>query len=175
MSKPEGASGGARGVRWEAVASGWAIAVLAATVIDPILVLLYGYFVEPPTERVDLTATVVVISVVSGFLSYLVGGYIAAKMARHSGGKHGALTAVFGLGIGIAMGIVLALSGLVFTKDITTLPTDFGLADVVPPVSFGLAGPALIAGLILFLVNLFGGYVGGKLGEPSYPDVKRFE
>jgi hypothetical protein len=33
----------------------------------------------------------------------------------------------------------------------------------------------LLAGLLLFLVNLFGGYVGGKLGEPSYPDVKRFE
>jgi hypothetical protein len=173
MSKPADAPSGARGIRWEAVASGWAIAVLAATIINPILVLLYGLFAEPPTERVVLTATMVVISVVSGFLSYLIGGYVAARIASRSGGKHGALTAVFGLGIGIAMGIVLALSGFVFTNDITTLPADFGLADVVPPVSFGLAGPALVAGSILFLVNLFGGFVGGRLGEPSHLDEKR--
>lgn len=114
----------------------------------------------------------VVVSVVSGFLSYLIGGYVAARMACYSGGKHGALTAAFGLGIGIAMGIVLALLGLVFTNDITTLPADFGLPDVVPPISFGLAGPALIAGTILFLINLFGGFVGGRLGEPPCPDEK---
>jgi MFS family permease len=144
-----------------------------ATIIDPILVLLYGLFAKPPVERADLTATMVVISVVSGFLSYLIGGYVAARMADRSGGKHGALTAVFGLGIGIAMGIVLVLFGLVFTKDITTLPAGFGLPDVVPPVSFGLAGPAPVAGSILFLVNLFGGFVGGRLGEPSCLDEKR--
>lgn len=57
MSKPAGAQGGAEGIRWEAVASGWAIAVLVATVIDPVLVLLYGLFAAPPVVRVDLTAT----------------------------------------------------------------------------------------------------------------------
>ena len=40
-------------------------------------------------------------------------------------------------------------------------------AVALPPVGFGMAGAALIAGLVLFLVNLFGGYIGGKLGEPS--------
>jgi hypothetical protein len=34
-------------------------------------------------------------------------------------------------------------------------------------VNFGMAGVALIAGLVLFLINLLGGYIGGKLGEPS--------
>jgi hypothetical protein len=32
-----------------------------------------------------------------------------------------------------------------------------------------------LASLLLFLVNLFGGYVGGKLGEPSRPEVQRFD
>jgi hypothetical protein len=167
-------SGGAGGIQWGAVASGWAITILAATVIDPILMLLYGLFVaEPPIEREELTATVVVVSVVSGFLSSLVGGFVAARMARRSGGKHGALTAVFGLVIGMILAIVMSLLGLVLARGFVVPPAGFGLADVVPPASFGLAGPALLAGLILFLVNLFGGYVGGKLGEPSYPDSKR--
>ncbi len=160
--------------RWGAVASGWAITVLAATVINPILRTLYGLFAEPPAERGELTAAVVVISVVSGFLSYLLGGYVAARMARYSGGKHGALTAVFGLMVGIILAIILTLFGLVFAKGTAAPPAGLGFADVVPPASFGFAGTALVAGLILFLVDLFGGFIGGKLGEPSYPDVERF-
>ncbi len=72
------------------------------------------------------------------------------------------------------MVITLTLFGLVFAKGVAAPPVGFGFADVVPPASFGFAGTALVAGLILFLVNLFGGFVGGKLGEPPYPDVKRF-
>jgi hypothetical protein len=173
MSKPAGTSDGAGGLLWEAVASGWAIAVLAATVIKLILMLLYGGFAAPPVEYEGLTATVVVISIISGFLSYLIGGYVAAKIARDSGGKHGALTAVFGLFIGITTAITLASLGAVFAKGVTAPPAGFGFADVIPPASFGFASPALIAGSILFLTNLFGGFVGGKLGEPSSPDVKR--
>ena len=161
-------------VRGKAVALGWAIAVLVATVVNPTLSLLYGLISEPPPiERGELTATVVVISAVSGFLSYLVGGYVAAKVARYSGGKHGALTAVLGLIIGITMAIILALFGLVFAEGFPVPPASFGFADIVPPASFGFSSAALLAGLVLFLVNLFGGFVGGKLGEPSYPDLKR--
>ena len=121
---------------------------------------VYGLLAEPPVEGGELSATVVVISVVSGFLSYLVGGYAAARMARHSGGRHGALTAVFGLIVGVILAIVLVLFGTLFVE---------GLAAVaVPPSSFGPIGAAWAAGtLILLLVNLFGGFVGGKLGEPS--------
>jgi MFS family permease len=166
--------GGDKSLQWEAMASGWAMAVLTATLIDPALSFLYRLFVELPTERGELDATVVVISVVSGFISYLVGGYIAARMAPRSGGKHGALTAVFGLIIGIILMVILGLFSFVFAEGFPVLPMGFGLADVVPPASFGLSGAALTAGSVLFLANLFGGFVGGELGEPSYPDIKRF-
>lgn len=145
-----------RGVRWGAVSWGWAVAVFSGIVISFLVRLLYGFFAEPPVERGELT--VAVVSIVSGFLAYLVGGYVAARLARYSGGKHGALTAVFGLVVGIILAVVLALLGLVFTEGVA-----------MPPASFGLSDGALLAGLILFLVNLFGGYVGGKLGEPSRP------
>ncbi len=159
-NRKAGAARGTRETRWGAVAFGWVVAVLAGIVISPILRLLYDLFAEPPVERGELTATLVVISLVSGFLSYLIGGYVAARMARYSGGKHGALTAVFGLILGIILAIVLALFGVVFAEGVA-----------VPPVSFGLAGAAIVAGLVLFMVNLFGGFVGGKLGEPSRLDA----
>ncbi len=152
----------ARETRWGAVGLGWVVAVLAGIVISPILRLLYGLFAEPPVERGEFTAAMVVVSLVSGFLAYLIGGYAAARLAGHAGGKHGALTAVFGLIVGIVLAAVLSLFGVLFVEGVA-----------VPPVGFGLAGAALIAGLLLFLVNLFGGFVGGKLGDPAHPEIKR--
>ncbi len=154
-SETTGATGGTKGIHWQAVASGWAMAVLTGFVLSFILRLLYALLAEPPVESGELTVTLVVISMVSGFLSYLVGGYVAARTARYAGGRHGALTAVFGLIAGVILAIVLALFGIVFVEGVA-----------VPPAAFGPIGAAWAAGSILFLVNLFGGFVGGKLGEP---------
>ncbi len=163
-----GARGDRGGTRWGAVALGWVVAVIAGIVIGTVARQVYGLLAGPPVEGGELTATVVVISVVSGFLSYLVGGYAAARLARHSGGRHGALTAVFGLIVGVVLAVVLVFFGTVFAE---------GMAAVaVPPSSFGPIGAAWAAGtLILFLVNLFGGFVGGQLGEPSHRDAKRLD
>jgi len=140
------------------------LAVLTGIVTGSILRQVFGLLADPPVEAGELTATVVVISLVSGFLSYLVGGYAAARLAGHSGGRHGALTAVFGLILGVILAVVLIFFGTVFAE---------GLAAVaVPPSSFGPIGAAWTAGtLIVFLVDLFAGFIGGKLGEPSRPDV----
>jgi hypothetical protein len=45
-----------------------------------------------------------------------------------------------------------------------------GVAEVaVPPSTFGPIGVKWAAGgLVLFLVNLFAGFVGGKVGEPPH-------
>lgn len=145
----------AGGTRWGAVFLGWAVAVFVGFVVSPFVRLLYASFSGPPIERGDLTATLVVVSLLAGFLSYLVGGYVAARAAGRSGGKHGALTAVVGLVVGLALAVVLGLFGVVFAEGVS-----------LPPVGFGLAGAALLAGLVLFLANLFGAFVGGKLGEP---------
>ena len=76
-----GAASGKGGTRWGAVALGWVLAVLTGIVTGTILRQAYGLLADPLVEGGELTATVVVISVVSGFLSYLVGGYAAASMA----------------------------------------------------------------------------------------------
>lgn len=147
--------GSGEGVRWRSVALGWLVAVLAGTVVSPILSALYSLVVEPPVKRGELTATAVVISLVSGFLAYLAGGYVAGRSARYSGGLNGAMTAVLGLILGVILAAILAVFGVIFPEGVA-----------VPPACFGLVGEALLAGLILFFVNLFGGYVGGMLGEP---------
>ncbi len=155
------------GIRWDAVVLGWAVAVFLGILTNIIFRQIYGLLAEPPVEAGELTATVVVLSGVSGFLSYLVGGYAAAKRAGHRGGRHGALTAVFGLIVGVVLAIVLVLFGAVLGE---------GVAEVVvPPASVGPIGAVWAFGAILFLINLFGGLVGGKLGEPSRPDIKHLE
>jgi len=159
---------GARsGIRWDAVVFGWAVAVFVGILTNILFRQIYGLLVEPLVEVGELTATVVVISGASGFLSYLVGGFTAAKKARHSGGRHGALTAVFGLIVGVVLAIVLVLFGAVLGE---------GVAEVVvASASIGPIGAVWAFGAILFLINLFGGLVGGKLGEPSPPEMKRLE
>ena len=155
------------GIRWDAVVLGWAVAVSLGILISIALRQIYGMLAEPPVEAGELTATVVVLSGVSGFLSYLVGGYAAAKRAGHWGGRHGALTAVFGLIVGAVLALVLVLFGAVLGE---------GVAEVVvPPASVGPIGAVWAFGAILFLINLFGGLVGGKLGEPSRLDIKHLE
>ena len=144
------------GIKWGAVALGWIVAVVAGVVFSFLLRLVVGLVIEFPLDPSELTAAVVVTSLLSGFLAYLVGGFTAGRSARTSGGINGAMTAVFGVIVGIVVSIVLLIFGAIFAG-----------AVAVPPVNFGMAGGALLAGLILFVVNLVGGYLGGLLGEPS--------
>jgi hypothetical protein len=152
-----------KGLGWKSILVGWLVAAVTGLVISPLLRSLYGIAAPPPIERGDFTAGLVTVSLVSGFLAYLAGGYVAARTARRSGGLHGAMTAAFGLAVGVALTIVLTAFGAVFVEGVAA-----------PPSSFDLNGrEVLLAGFLLFLANLFGGYVGGKLGEPSEPGAWR--
>jgi hypothetical protein len=153
-----------KGIRWGSVALGWLAAAAVGALISLLFSGLYGLVNEPPAESGEITAGVVVISLVSGFLAYLAGGFVAGRSAGYSGGLNGAMTAVFGVVLGLVVGAILAVLGVTFAEGVA-----------MPPANFGLAGGVLLVGLVLFLVNLFGGYVGGKLGEPSRPEVRRLE
>ena len=143
------------GIRWGAAALGWLVASAAGVLLSFAFRFLYGLIVEPPAERGEFTATIVAVSLVSGFVAYLLGGYVAGRVAGTSGGLNGAMAAVLGLAVGLVLTTVLAAFGVLFSEGV-----------IVPPAGFGFAGAALLAGLLLFLANLMGGYVGGKLGEP---------
>lgn len=134
---------------------GWLVAVLGGVVISLALNLLYELATDFPVERGEFTLSVVVISLVSGFQAYLVAGFVAGRLAQRSGGLNGAMTALFGLITGLILAIVLDTYGVVFPEGVAS-----------PPACFGLTTEALLAGLVLFLFNLFGAYLGGQLGEP---------
>ncbi len=151
-----------KGIRWRSVALGWLVAAVVGSLISLLFSGLYGLVDGPPAGSGEITAGFVVISLVSGFLAYLAGGFVAGRSAGYSGGLNGAMTAVFGLILGLVVGVVFAAHGVTFAEGVA-----------MPPANFGFAGGVLLAGLVLFLVNLFGGYVGGKLGEPSRPEVRR--
>ena len=93
-------------------------------------------WIEPPGERGEFTAAVITF-LDSGFLVYLVSGYVAARLAVYPGGLNGAMMAV--LGATYALGVAL------------------------PPMIFGSGVSAAVAGLVPFLVD----FVGGKLGKSS--------
>ena len=144
-----------RGIHWGGAALGWIVASAAGALLSSVFRFLYGLVAGPPAERGEFTATIVAISLVAGFVAYLLGGYVAGRVAGASGGLNGAMTAVLGLAVGLVLTAVLAAFGVLFSEGVA-----------VPPAGFGFAGAALLAGLVLFLANLMGGYVGGKLGEP---------
>lgn len=143
------------GIQWGAVGLGWIVALLASIVIDIILRGLYLLAVDPPIDFELFTAGALILSLISGFLAYLLGGFVAGLRAGVSGGLNGAMTAVFGLIVGIILSIILVILSLIVSGG-EGLPT--------APVGLELAEGAFLAVLLLLLVNLAGGYLGGRLG-----------
>ena len=145
-------------IRWESVALGWLVAIPAGLVLGPLLRGGYDALTGSAVTPGKLTSGLVIVSVVSGFLAYLFGGYVAGRFARRAGGLHGAMTAV----LGAATGAVLGALGVAVSGGILVALFGLGFGEVTASTA-----------LALFLAYLFGGYVGGKLGEPSEPAVRR--
>ena len=147
-------------IRWESIALGWLVALPAGLLLGPLLRAVYDALTGASVTPGKLTSGLVIVSVVTGFLAYLVGGYVAGRFARRSGGLHGAMTAVLGAAAGAALGASgVAVSGGIFVALI-----GLGFGEVTTAATFAL-----------FVAYLFGGYVGGKLGEPSRPAMQRMK
>ena len=148
---------GRGGIQWGAVALGWLAAVVTGILLYLILGGIFGLTeglgtVDPGTA----TAGGGIAALIFGFISYLVGGYIAGSRAGTNRPTNGAMTAVFNIIVGLILSILLALLLLLTGGD--NLPA--------APVNLGAAaGGGFIAVLIGFLVNLAGGYLGGRLSE----------
>lgn len=152
-------------VRWRAVLVGWAVAIASGIVINLVLrAAHYGLF---GGEQLDFTGqtALVTISMISGFLAHAAGGYVAGYRAGDSGGLNGAMVAVLGTVAVVAAFVVVAAIAL------ATAGALFGAGGPSTPESLTpvLAGRLAISALILFLVNLTGGYLGGKLGALIIP------
>lgn len=152
-------------VNWGAVVFGWAVAILTGIVFNLLFrAAHYGLFGGESLTLSDATA-LVTISMISGFLAHSAGGYAAGYRSRVSGGLNGAMVAVLGTAAVVAAFVLVAAIAL------ATAGALFAEGSPGPPASLSaeLAGRLIITALILFLVNLTGGYLGGKLGENWLP------
>ena len=145
-------------IRWDGVALGWLVALPTGLLLSPLLRSAYDTLTGAAVTPGKLTSGLAIVSIVSGFLAYLFGGYVAGKFARRAGGLHGAITAI----VGATTGAILGVFGVAVSGGILVALIGVGFGEVTASTA-----------LALFLAYLFGGYVGGKLGESSEPAMRR--
>ena len=151
------------GTSWGAVLGGWVATIGASVIFAPIVA---GLLVVPGTT-VNGDIAVAVPVVLGLFLSYIVGGYVAGRMAGYRTSWHGMLTAFFTLFVLLVVMLlgVAAENGMFAGSGIRSA------ADIIPGVrdlNLYAFGDALTFGAILgFLAAIFGGWLGGLLA-PSH-------
>jgi len=159
---------------WGSVLGGWLATLGVAALLSPLITaVLRGLY---PNERSIAAAVPVIVGV---GLAYLIGGYIAGRMAGYRTSWHGLLVAFFGLFIVLALIVVaVALQQGVFGAT-------YYLPDILPAlVTTGLYGSAealAFGGLLGILLAIFTGWLGGLLAptrtvalvttEPARPIV----
>src|SRR2546423_1409523 len=148
---------------WMSVLGGWIATIGAMALVAPAVA---GVLVGANVANNDIAPALPV--VIGIFVSYLIGGYVAGRMAGYRTSWHGMLTAFFSL-------FVLLVLVLVSYAAANGAFTGIGvnnLTDLVPGAS-GLnidsLGNALTFGALLgFLAAILGGWLGGVLA-PSHP------
>jgi len=137
------------GTSWISVIGGWIASIGTAALLSP----LVGGFVATRGGTPD-DLSLAVPAVLGVLLAYLVGGYVAGRMAGYSTSWHGMMTAFFGLFVVLA----IILAGVAAERGY------FGDVRVALPGSLPTVGDAITFGAILgFLAAIFAGWLGGLL------------
>lgn len=152
---------------WGAVLGGWVATVGASVLFAPIVAGLLAAVGSPGTASDLAMAVPVVLGIL---LSYVVGGYVAGRMAGYRTSWHGMMTAFFSLFVvllvllagGLADRGVFAGSGVRSLGDVVPGMRDLNIDGLGNAVSFGA--------ILGFLAAIFGGWLGGLLA-PSMPVV----
>jgi putative membrane protein (TIGR04086 family) len=150
---------------WMSVLGGWIATIGATTLVAPAIA---GLLARVDFGTNDIAPAVPV--VVGIFASYLIGGYVAGRMAGYRTSWHGMMTAFFSLLV------LLVIALLAYAADHGFL-ADFGvntIADIVPgarDLNVDSLGNAVTFGALLgFLAAIFAGWLGGVLA-PSHAVV----
>ena len=143
------------GTSWGAVLDGWLATVGVAAILSPIIgVLLANWY---PTRGYASTVPVLV----GVGLSYLIGGYVAGRMAGYRTSWHGMMVAFFGLFIVLALLVVdIAYAMGIFgapARLVQLMPSVLGVALYPSLETFAFGGALGI------LVAVFAGWLGGLL------------
>lgn len=146
---------------WGAVLGGWVATIGASVIFAPLVAGLLAAMGGATQNGSDLAVAVPV--VVGLLVSYVVGGYVAGRMAGYRTSWHGLMTAFFSL-------LILLLALLVGAAADRGMFAGSGvrsIADIVPgarDLNISSFGNAVSFGAILgFLAAIFGGWLGGLL------------
>ena len=150
------------GTAWGAVLGGWIASIGAMALLAPAIGTLLA------NVRVGTNDLAPAVPVVLGlFLAYLIGGYVAGRMAGYRTSWHGMMTAFFSLFVVL----VLMLAGYAADRGLLAMTGVESLADVMPGVrdlDITTSGNAVTFGALLgFLASIFAGWLGGVLA-PSH-------
>jgi len=118
----------------------------------------FGYQLGLDDATDELTAGGLVAGLATLFLAFLIGGWVAGRVARYDGGRNGLLTAVWFLLLAAATAALGAWAGDkydVFRN--VNLPQWFD--------SDALTGAAIGSGVLALAVMLGAGWLGGRWGE----------
>src|SRR5437868_899585 len=158
---------------WMSVLGGWIATIGAMALVAPAVA---GILARVNLTGGDLAPAVPV--VIGIFVSYLIGGYVAGRMAGYRTSWHGMMTAFFSLFILLAVALLAyATSQGAFSGSGVS-----GIADIVPGYSGlnvdGIGNAVTFSALIGFLAAILAGWLGGVLAPshavvPTAPYVAR--
>ena len=150
-----------------AILTGLALLALSALVLVPL-----GFTLNLAGREIGaaIVTGLVVVGLVL-FLAYLFGGYVAGRMARFDGGRNGMMSVAWSL----ALVLLLAAIGSFLPGEFFNVLQEFVQNTVLPTVGglteLGLAGAGIIAGALL--LELLGGFLGGRLGARYHSGIDR--
>lgn len=143
------------GTSWGAVLDGWLATVGVAAILSPIVALVLANWYSTRSY-----ASTVPILVAVG-LAYLIGGYVAGRMAGYQTSWHGMMVAFFGLFVVLALLVIdLALAMGVFgtsARLVQLMPQVLGVALYQSAETFAFGGA------LALLIAVFAGWLGGLL------------
>jgi putative membrane protein (TIGR04086 family) len=151
------------GTSWMSVLGGWIATIGAAALVAPAIAALLARVQAGPSDVAPAVPVVIGI-----FVSYLIGGYVAGRMAGYRTSWHGMMTAFFSLFVLLLIALLAyaADHGFLAGLGVNTI------AEIVPgtrDLSVDSVGNALTFGALLgFLAAIFAGWLGGVLA-PSHP------
>jgi len=143
------------GTSWGAILDGWLATVGVAAILTPIVGLMLANWY--PTRGYASTVPILV----AVGLAYLIGGYVAGRMAGYHTSWHGMMVAFFGLFVVLALLVIdIALAVGVFgTSDrlVQVMPQVLGVALYQSAETFAFGGA------LALLIAVFAGWLGGLL------------
>ena len=131
--------------------------ILIAGILSAILGAI-GYQVGLEGNAEEFSVGSAVAGAVALFVSLLIGGWTAARIARHRGPAHGLIAAIWFL----VLTALLAAFGAWFGAEFNLFK---GLALPQWFSTDALTVGAIISGLVVIALILLGGWLGGRLGD----------